>query len=297
MMYYSIYSNINAQNVPSNMARAQKILELIIKNKYYYSAQLLYAKIKYLLGDKTTAMNYLRTIIKENHKNTDAYTLMIMILNDEKDFSRAKEIMNEAMLDNLNSSRENVCFLAAKAKCEMGLNDTESAQKSLNEALRLFDKFLEENKKSIFLFYSILNYKLFCSTLSELNNIVNSKSIFQIKPKDKLELLKLSIEILLKLGKVDEAQIQINRLIDDMQDPNMEDDILFLNSDLALKTGDVKKAVNLLKKITTKDENTYKESRIKLADIYLTVLMDRRLYTWCYIEILEHVSYLINLTI
>ena len=150
MMYYSIYSNINSQNVPSNMARAQKILELIIKNKYYYSAQLLYAKIKYLQGDKATAMNYLVIILKENHKNIDAYTLMIMILNDEKDFLRAKEIINEAMLDNLNSSRENVCFLVAKAKCEMGLNDPENTQKSLNEALRLFDKFSEENRKSIF---------------------------------------------------------------------------------------------------------------------------------------------------
>ena len=148
MTYYSIYSYVNSQNVPSNMARAQKILELIIKNKYYYSAQLLYAKIKYLLGDKATAMNYLRIIIKENHKNIDAFTLMIMIFNDEKDFSRAKEMINEAMIDNLNSSRENVCFLVAKAKCEMGLNDTESAQKSLNDALGLFDKFLEENKKS-----------------------------------------------------------------------------------------------------------------------------------------------------
>jgi tetratricopeptide repeat protein 21B len=107
-----------------------------------------------------------------------------------------------------------------------------------------------------------------------------------------LELLKLNIEILLKLGKIEEAQSQINRLIDEMQDPNMEDDILFLNSELALKTGDVKKAVNLLKKITTKDEITYKESRMKLAEIYLTVLMDRRLYTWCYIEILEHVKML-----
>lgn len=161
MMYYSIYSNINSQNIPSNMARAQKILELIIKNKYYYSAQLLYAKVKYLLGDKATAMNYLRTILKENHKNIDAYTLTIMILNDEKDYSKAKETINEAMIDNLNSSRENVCFLIAKAKCEMGLNDTENAQKSLNDALRLFDKFLEENKKSnIIIYYFNLHLNL-----------------------------------------------------------------------------------------------------------------------------------------
>ncbi len=153
-MYYSIYSNVNSQNIPNNIARAQKILELIIKNKYFYSAQLLYAKIKYLLGDKQTAMNYLKNIIKENPNNIDAYTIMIMIHNDEKDFTRAKEIINETMIDNLNLSRENVCFLVAKTKCEIGLNEIESSQKSLNDAIRLFNLYLEENKKSKFLFFS-----------------------------------------------------------------------------------------------------------------------------------------------
>lgn len=148
MMYYSIYSNVNSQNLPNNIARAQKILELIIKNKYYYSAQLLYAKIKYLLGDRQTSLNYLRNIVKENPKNIDAFTIMIMIHNDEKDYSRAKEIINETMIDNLSSSRENVCFLVAKTKCEIGLDEIENSQKSLNEALRLFNRYLEENKNS-----------------------------------------------------------------------------------------------------------------------------------------------------
>ena len=49
------------------------------------------------------------------------------------------------------------------------------------------------------------------------------------------------------MGKTDEAQIFINKLISEMQDSNMEDDILMLNSELALKAGDLKKAVNLLK--------------------------------------------------
>lgn len=150
MMFYSIYSNINLQSIPVNIIRAQKVLELIIKNKYFYSAQLLYAKLKYLLNDKATALNYLRVIVRENSKNLDAFTLMIMIFNDEKDFSRAKELINEAMIGNLNLSRENVCFLVAKVKCELGLNDIENAQKSLNDALKLFDKFLEENKRCIY---------------------------------------------------------------------------------------------------------------------------------------------------
>ncbi len=78
---------------------------------------------------------------------------------------------------------------------------------------------------------------------------MNSNTIFQIKAKDRLEILKLNIEVLLKMGKTEEAQANINKLISEMQDSNMEDDILMLNSELALKGGDLKKAVNLLKVI------------------------------------------------
>jgi tetratricopeptide (TPR) repeat protein len=97
------------------------------------------------------------------------------------------------------------------------------------------------------------------------------------------------------MGKTEEAQISINKLIGEMKDSNMEDDILMLNSELALKGGDLKKSVNLLKKVSTKDENVFKQSRIKLANIYLTHLMERRLYTWCYIEILENFNTFENL--
>jgi outer membrane PBP1 activator LpoA protein len=121
-------------------------------------------------------------------------------------------------------------------------------------------------------------------------NLVNSNTIFQILRKDKLDLLKLNIDILTKLGKTDEAQTLINKLISDNEDTNLEDDILIMNSDLAFKSGDIKKAVNLLKKVSIKDENIFKSSRIKLADIYLTQLMERRLYNWCYIEILDNVT-------
>lgn len=74
-------------------------------------------------------------------------------------------------------------------------------------------------------------------------------SIFQVKAKEKIELLRLNIEILLKSGKTGEAQACINKLIADLQDTNMEDEILMLNSELALKEENLKKAVNLLKVI------------------------------------------------
>lgn len=57
----------------------------------------------------------------------------------------------------------------------------------------------------------------------------------------------MNIQILLKSGKTEEAHISINKLIGDLQDSNMEDEILMLNSELALKEENLKKAVNLLK--------------------------------------------------
>ena len=57
---------------------------------------------------------------------------------------------------------------------------------------------------------------------------------------------KLKISILLKLGKKEDANKMINSLIDTTSD-KMSDEILMMNSDIALESGDLKKAVNLLK--------------------------------------------------
>jgi tetratricopeptide (TPR) repeat protein len=97
--------------------------------------------------------------------------------------------------------------------------------------------------------------------------------------------MKLNIDILMKLGKTEEAQDYMNKLVVEFQD--MGDEILMLHSDLAIKTGDLKKAVHLLQKIDDKDERLFKKSRIKLADIYLNQVMDRRLYSWCYTQLIE----------
>ena len=99
--------------------------------------------------------------------------------------------------------------------------------------------------------------------------------------------MKRNVEILLKMEKLEEAQIFINKIISEFED--VGDEILILNSQMALKSNDIKKAVNLLKKISKTDERMFKTSRIKLGEIYLTHLMEKRLYTWCYIEILENV--------
>lgn len=55
---------------------------------------------------------------------------------------------------------------------------------------------------------------------------------------------------------------------------------------MSLKQGDVKKALNMLKKIDASNSN-YIEAKKKEADIYLKELKDRKNYTRCYMEILD----------
>jgi hypothetical protein len=223
LLSYTFSSQISLQSIPQNIIKAQKILELIIKNKYFTNSQLLYAKLKYLLNEKSACLGIIQNILQIDPRNIDAFTLYSIIMIDSGDYTKAKEIINEAMINNLAQTRDHGYFLISKVKCDLGCEDTENAQKTLNDILKNFDKF----------------------ELDEKNFTKNT--IFQIKSKDRMELLKLNIEILLKIGKNEDAQVYINKLISEMQDSNMENDILMLNSELALKGGDLKKAVNLLK--------------------------------------------------
>lgn len=61
---------------------------------------------------------------------------------------------------------------------------------------------------------------------------------------------------------------------------------MIAQSDMSLKQGDVKKALNMLKKIDSTNSN-FVEAKKKEADIYLNELKDRKNYTRCYMEILD----------
>jgi hypothetical protein len=138
LIYYNFGTTYTPQNIPSNMTKAQKILELIIKNKYFTNAQLLYAKLKYLQNDKGFALGTIQNILQIDPKNIDASTLLALICVDNSEFGRAKEVINEAMINNLTATREHLYFMIAKTKCEIGLNEMENSLKTLNDLLKLF---------------------------------------------------------------------------------------------------------------------------------------------------------------
>ena len=201
---------------------ASKILEMIIKNKYFTSAHLLYAKIKYLMKERNIVIQYIENVLEMDPKNIEAYALYILISLDEKDYPKVKQLINSVAIDIPEQAKDHLFFLILKSKYELAINECEKAMQTLNSALKIFDLTLKTD-------YLLKN------------------TIFYIKQKDKFELYKLNIEILLKMGKTEEAQNSINKLIQDFQGTNMEDEILMLNAELALRSGDLKKAANLLK--------------------------------------------------
>lgn len=62
--------------------------------------------------------------------------------------------------------------------------------------------------------------------------------------------------------------------------------MIIAQSDLSMRMSDIKKALNMLKKIETTHPD-YIDAKKKMADIYLTELKDRKNYTRCYMEILD----------
>ena len=62
--------------------------------------------------------------------------------------------------------------------------------------------------------------------------------------------------------------------------------MMLAQADLAMKMGDTKKALNMLKKIMP-ENRSFLQAKKKQAQIYLDELKDRNNYTRCYLEILD----------
>ena len=138
-----------------------KILELVIKNKYFTSAQLLYGKVKYILGDKKLSLNIVRNVLSVESRNFEALMLYSFLMIDNKDYHKAKEIINEIMISNMSLTKDNVYFYILKSKSDLGLNEVDNAQKNLNEALKLFDKNVNKNNICIMILIKFLIIQFF----------------------------------------------------------------------------------------------------------------------------------------
>ena len=84
----------------------------------------------------------------------------------------------------------------------------------------------------------------------------------------------------------DAAKRILSRAVGEFSGTVEEVRVMLAQADLAMKQGDTKKALNMLKKIQP-DNRSFVQAKKKQAQIYLDELKDRNNYTRCYLEILD----------
>jgi tetratricopeptide repeat protein 21B len=84
----------------------------------------------------------------------------------------------------------------------------------------------------------------------------------------------------------DAAKRILSRAVGEFSGTPEEVRVMLTQSDIAMKMGDTKKALNMLKKVTP-DNRSFLQAKKKQAQIYLDELKDRNNYTRCYLEILD----------
>ena len=73
----------------------------------------------------------------------------------------------------------------------------------------------------------------------------------------------------------------MNKAIMEWSGTPVEVSVLIANSEISIEMGDIKKALSILKAVTS-DSSYFQESKKLMAEIYLNNLKDRRHFAQCY---------------
>ncbi len=92
----------------------------------------------FIFSDVTNAFAEINAALSVDKSNLEALMLKVKFYCEQKDFGKAKEALNDAMITNYNTCKDNANFMILKCNCELALNEIENAQKSLNAALAAF---------------------------------------------------------------------------------------------------------------------------------------------------------------
>ena len=114
---------------------------------------------------------------------------------------------------------------------------------------------------------------------------MGTSEILHFGEEERADIFIMLIDAYTRLERVEDARKILKKAIAEFAGTKQEVKILLTNSDIALKQGDLKKAISMLKKIP-EDSLHYKAAKMKMATIYLEHLLDRRLFTKQYLDIL-----------
>jgi len=227
------------------------------------------AKGKYVANDAKNALRVIENCLGLNDECSEAHILAALINSKTGNTGAARSNLENAMAISF-GIRENPLFMLVKGQVEIKSGEFTKALETLKKAIALPGVKSGSKKKS----HSMMEAG------------PEDKLLFELSIEDRAALFTCLIQVYAELNQLDEAKKVVHMAIPEFSGTSEEVKILVANSEVALKSGDIKKALNMLKQ-TPKDSAHFKEIKIAMANIYLSKMMDRRQYAKCYSDIVE----------
>ena len=246
---------------PPYLVRVTKLLETITKQiPGIIEGHLMLAKARYIVNDHAGAQRYINISLQLDPDCIDALILSSLISLQVGQYASASSTLEQAIARNF-QIRENPLFMLVKGQVEM-------KQKKFADSVKTFE--------------SALNLQGIRS-----RGDLKKTGILNISEEDRGVIFACLAVSYAEIGEMAKASRIMGEAIGEFAGTSAEVIIVLSNSEIALKKGDIKQALNILNGIQP-DSPNYKEAKIAQSEVYLNKMSNRRLYAKCYYDIVAH---------
>lgn len=260
LQYLGLKPLSKTAKAPPYLVRVTKLLETITKQiPGIIEGHLMLAKARYIANDHLSAQRYINISLQLDPDCIDALILSSLISLQGGQYTSAYSALEQALARNF-LIRENPLFMLVKGQVEM-------KQKKFPEAVKTFEAAMGlQGIRS--------------------GGDVKRTGMLSISEEDRgMVFANLAVSYA-EIGEIAKASRIMGEAIGEFAGTSVEVIIVLANSEIALKKGDIKQALNILNGIQPDSQN-YKEAKIAQGEIYLNKMSNRRLYAKCYYDIVQ----------
>jgi len=249
---------------PAYLTRGIKLLETVTKQiPGIIESHLLLAKAKYVANEWANAQKFVSICLTLDPSCVDALMLGALISMQQGQYISASGVLDQALARNF-KIRENPVFMLVKGKVEMKQQKYREAMDTLEKAYSLPE---------------VKNPEVAKNKRSQLTLTLSSE--------DRASLFTNLALAYSECDKLPQARQIINEAISEFAGTSEEVLVLIANSELNLKQGELKRALNILNAITP-EHARYKEVQVHKGEIFLNHMTNRRLFAKCYYDIVSN---------
>lgn len=246
--------------------KAIKLLETTIKKvPGLIPAYMLSSKAKLIIGDVNGALQLLQKALEFDPKNEEAYILNAIVLYANGNVQTAYGSIKEALANNFDMDK-NPFFMMLKGEMEIKLGEVPLGLKTLEKAFNIpgiqSGEGVQMKKRSRYMTVISFNENVRSQIYVEY-----AKALASDKQNKKAK--EIMEQAIMEFAGTDDEPV-----------------VLLGNADIAIISGDLKKALNILRSVEPMAKG-YLEARGKLADIYLNKMLNRRQYAKCYFDLVQ----------